>query len=206
MSIFGNKSANSGDYNRTNKPIFDAGISYTRSPQLHQTSPSYMQNSPNNISPQLNHREPNMSATVGVRETNLKQWKNPMFSPELNDSVSSSQKRIFREEDKQEEVIGRSTIVSSKLFFVPKALTAGEDQQQPKEGPVIRHSNSIALSGMRPTIQRVQSMNARDSNIPKERMNITSPTDKRPLQPYFKNKKIIVTGASSGIGRATAIW
>jgi len=172
---------------RSSKPIFDTSLNYTRSPGTVGGTKGQAQLQ---MGISANQREGSVLGGGSIGPS--KQWQNPMFDP--NASQMSTKKVKLFDEDKQEESM-RTTHINIKTFGDPQksvSLTPKDTGNVP--------------APMRPTINSVMKLSARQSNIPKERTDIRSPKDNRPLQPYFKDKRILVTGASSGIGRATALW
>ena len=177
---------------RSSKPIFDTSLNYARNPGTGSyVSPKgqfQMQAQVN-----LNQRE---GSVLGGPQNQSKQWNNPMF--DQNMSVSSQKKYKVFGDERQEETMRTTHINTKVLIETPKPNVFDKK--------TTTRDTSNVPAPMRPTINSVAKMSTRQSNIPKERTTILSPKDNRPLQPYFKDKRILVTGASSGIGRATAVW
>jgi len=182
-----------GNQPRSSKGIFDTSLNYTRSPGAGNfTSPKgYQQQSQINVN--VNQRE---GSVYGGANNQSKQWNNPMFDPNMS---QMSQKKIKVFDDEKHEDSMRTTHINPKFIFDAQTKNTMDKMTISKD------SGNIPAP-MRPTINSVMKLSQRQSNIPKERINIISPKDNRPLQPYFKDKRILVTGASSGIGRATAVW
>lgn len=188
--------------------IFDSSTSY-RSPVrqtnsalgLSATSPQLPKQSFQGIRQNTEGRD---NSVFGGNSAQYKAWANPMFDQNAS-TISQKKVKVFDEPEREDEGM-RSTHVNAKLYYEGSQSLGPEDFPKDRESKVTRATYTTIPSAMRPTISNVSKMATRDSNIPQERRHIVSGKEGQPLQPFFKNKKVVVTGASSGIGRGTAIW